>query len=439
MATAAATATAGLLIAPPAGAAGTTIYVDGANPACSDAGPGSAAQPLCTLVQGGKKVLAGQTLQVAAGTYSGEVAVTHSGTAADPIVVQPAPGATVVVTGGNRGFYLSKRSYVTVTGFTVTGTTGAGLYLTLSDHITLSGNDVSAAGQPASGLTARGVYVSGSTAVVIQGNTIHHNSDSGVYLTGGSTGVEVRGNEIWGNARGYQRAAAGVDVRAPDNLVIANFIHDNEDSGVSNYPGGDRTRVLNNVIWNNKGTSPILGVVGDHGIDNLGVTGSVIVGNTVVNNTTAGINLEGGSTGGLVKNNISVDNGIASPRTTSNIRVDASSTAGTIVDHNLVNLSSGTYNYIFGTGWYTSSALMAAATGQEVHGLTAVPGFVSPASGDFHLLPTSPAVDSADSGAPSALATDVLGAPRVDVAAVLDTGSGPRSYDDRGAYEYPGP
>ena len=52
---------------------------------------------------------------------------------------------------------------------------------------------------------------------------------------------------------------------------------------------------------------------------------------TVHEAVAAGINLEGGSTGGQVFNNISVDNGVGSPRTKSDIRVDPTSTTGATV------------------------------------------------------------------------------------------------------------
>lgn len=418
-----------------ASAQGSTIYVNQANPACTDAGTGTQAAPFCTLVKAGQKALAGQTVEVASGTYSGQVQTVKSGTAGSPITYRPAPGASVTVTGGPRGFYISKVSYIVVNGFTVSGTSSNGLYVINSSNVSLVNNNVQYSGQPTADLKMRGVYVSGSTDVDISGNQIHHNSDSGVYVTGGSTRVVVASNDIYQNPRGYLRAAAGIEIRSPGNTVIGNKLHDNEDSGLSVYPGGDNTLVANNAVYRNKGVSPILGVIGDHGIDNLGVSGSRMVGNTVFNNTTAGINVEGGSTGALIRNNLSVDNGINSPRTTSNIRIDSTSTVGAVLDYDLVSLSAGTYNVIFGAGWYPSIAALNAATGHEAHGQQANPQWVNASGDDFHLLAGSPAIDSADSGASGGAAVDQEGNPRVDIAAVVNTGAGPRAFDDRGAFE----
>ena len=90
--------------------------------------------------------------------------------------------------------------------------------------------------------------------------------------------------------------------------------------------------------------------------------------------------------------------------------------------------------------------------GQESNGLEGDPLFSAPALiatrpatapfnvainvGDYHLAAGSPAIDSANSSAPDQPASDIEGQPRVDDPATTDTGSGSRTYDDRGAYEF---
>jgi hypothetical protein len=56
--------------------------------------------------------------------------------------------------------------------------------------------------------------------------------------------------------------------------------------------------------------------------------------------------------------------------------------------------------------------------------------------GDYHLNGGSPAIDSANSNAPSQPLTDIEGNARVDDPLTTNTGAGVRSYDDRGAFEY---
>jgi PKD repeat protein len=82
--------------------------------------------------------------------------------------------------------------------------------------------------------------------------------------------------------------------------------------------------------------------------------------------------------------------------------------------------------------------VLQAASGQATHGIQADPKWVDRDGGDFHLLTGSPAIDSADSGATAQPSVDVEGNARVDDPATPNTGVGPRTYDDRGAYEFGG-
>jgi parallel beta-helix repeat protein len=409
------------------GATVATLYVDRSNASCSDTGPGTAAQPFCTIGAGAAVVTAGQTVQVASGTYPESVAVPRSGTASAPIVFTGAPGATVTLAGQANGFSVSGQSWVTVNGFAVTGTTSYGIYVSNSAHITISGNHVTYSGQPVSGKTKPGIRLSNVTDSLVDGNTADHNSYAGIELMSGSTRNVVSRNETFANARQYERAAPGIRLYgAPGNTVARNISHDNEDSGIEAYPGSNNTLIYDNVTYGN----------GDHGIDNLTSTGERIVANTVYDNVTAGINVEGGSTGAALANNISVDNGIKSPRTHSNIRIERGSTAGTTLDHDLVFLTTPDTMMIWDSTSYSSLAAFQAASGQEAHGIQADPRWVSPGSGDFHLRAGSPAIDSANSGASGQPGSDFEGNNHVDDPSTPNTGVGPRAYDDRGAYEF---
>jgi parallel beta-helix repeat protein len=483
--------------AQPAAADTTVLYVDNGNPNCSDSGPGSSTVPFCRISKGASVALAGQTVQVASGSYAELVTVGHSGLSGSPIVLTAAPGASVTVSGQADGFKISGRSYITIQGFTVTSTGSHGIYITSSSSnvtvigntvsssgsngiyvtgssantaitgnsisnaaasgisfsgltsgsisgntvasttsygisvssssgVTVSGNDVSYSGQRVSGYTKYGIKLAGVTGSLVAGNVAHDNSDAGVFLDSATSGVEVAGNRTFGNARGYTRAAPGIDVRGYSNTVDRNISYANEDSGLQFYSGSHDNLVVDNVSYGN----------GDHGIDNLGSTGQRIISSTVYHNVAAGINVEGTSTGATVENNISVDNGINSPRTHSDIRVDSSSIPGTMLDFNAVFLTTPDTLYVWGSTNYRSLTAFQTATGQEIHGIQADPQWVSSGSGNFHLQAGSPAIDSADSAASGQTTTDIEGNGRVDDPATTDSGLGPRSYDDRGAYEY---
>jgi len=403
------------------------LYVDRGSSSCSDAGSGTIDQPYCTIGAAARIVNAGQTVQVAAGTYPEAVTVLTSGTSTAPIVFTAAAGATVTLSGQANGFLISGKSWITVSGFNVTKTSDRGIYVSSSSHVTISNNHVSFSGQPLSGKTKSGVYLTNVADSLVSGNTVDHNSDSGIHLTGGSTRNEIRGNLTFANAQGYQRAATGIRLySSPGNTVDRNVTHDNEDSGIECYTGSNNTLLYDNVAYNN----------GDHGIDNYISTGQRIVANTVYKNVTAGINVEENSTGATIANNISGDNGVNSPRTHGDIRVDSTSTAGTAMNYDLVFLTSADTLLIWNSTSYASLSTFRSATGQEAHGIQADPKWTNRAGGDLHLTAGSAAIDSANSGASGQPSVDADGNDRYDDPATPNTGTGPRSYDDRGAYEF---
>ena len=130
---------------------------------CSDTGSGTQAQPFCTISEAAAVATAGQTVLVSSGTYTENVTPAHSGTAGNPITFQAAPGATATITGATHAFTISAQSWITISGFTVTGTTSSGIYLWNASNITVSGNTVTASGQRVQGANAVGIYV-GSTS-----------------------------------------------------------------------------------------------------------------------------------------------------------------------------------------------------------------------------------------------------------------------------------
>jgi hypothetical protein len=116
--------------------------------------------------------------------------------------------------------------------------------------------------------------------------------------------------------------------------------------------------------------------------------------------------------------------------------VDASSASTTTVDYDLLYLSTPGVLIDWDGHQYSSLPAFVAATGQEQHGLEADPKFKNAASGNFQLKAGSPAIDSANSGAPGQPELDAQGKARKDDPATTDTGAGPRTFDDRGAFEF---
>ncbi len=396
---------------PPVIAVATDLFVDKTISSCSDSGAGTQDAPFCTITKGVSRLQAGTALYIGNGSYAESIKPSLSGTASAPITITSWPGRSPVIGNGvTNAAYISAKSYITLSNLTFTATTGDGVYVTKSDHITVTGNTVTNAGRQAQGATAPGISVRATNNSLVSDNDTNHNSDTGIYVTNTSTGNTIQNNRSSFNAQGWQRNANGVNVTSPGNIISGNVTHDNEDTGIQLYTGANNNLVTNNVTYNN----------GDHGIDDLNVTGGTVVGNTVFRNCTTGINLEGASSGSYrIANNVVVDNavypayaGIACARRAGNIGVWDGAQNATTADHNLVHLSKTGVMYAWGTT-YTTLAAMQKVSGQEPAGVQGDPKFADAASWNLSLTEGSPAIDRGDSSVPGAQPTDILGYPRV--------------------------
>jgi parallel beta-helix repeat protein len=438
-----------------ASAASTTYYVDN-TVTCSDSGLGTMATPFCTLARAAFKTVAGDTVRVLHGTYA-ETVSPPTGTVGQPVIFQADPGVTV--TGNSAGFgsafSISSKSYIVIDGFNITQTKYFGIYATASNHITITNNHISYAGDP--GVTdshTRGIYLSSTTDSTITGNTTDHNTCVGIMLINGSDHNIISNNNSFANSSTIVADAAGISlIGSSYNTVTNNNLYGNEDSGISIYDYNSILPASYNLIAGN-----LVYGNGDHGIDNNDAPYNTIVGNTIHGNGTVGLNFEGswiGSHDAIIANNIIVANGIT-PNTGAfggNLRVDPLSVAGTTLDYDLFDSQGAGVQIIWNSNHYASlSAFHVAEPGKEAHGIESDPLFVTPVApvlrtndrpyyitariGDYHLSTGSPAIDSANSDAPSQPVVDIEGHARIDAPATVDSGVGTRTYDDRGTYEF---
>ncbi len=400
-------------------------------------------------------------MHVIHGTYAETVFPERSGTAGNPITYWADPG--VVVTGrpetttAYSAFSLGARNYIIIDGFTITNTTSKGIYVDASNHVTITNNHVSYAGAPSLiHPYEQGIYMRNTTYSTISGNTTDHNTCIGIRVVGGNNNL-ISNNTSYSNYSVVETDAAGIELTGSSyNTVINNLTYSNEDTGINVYlwdttvdVQSTYNLVINNLSYEN----------GDHGIDVNNSPYNTFIGNTVHGNGTTGINIEGeastGSHHSTVINNISAGNGFTPPSGSfaGNLRVDSASINGTILDYNLINRESAAYQLIWNNISYpTLAAFQDAVPTQEVHGLEGDPLFVDPVPsvlrstgvpyegagifGNYYPNPGSPAIDSANSSAPSQQETDIDGNSRVDDPATPDTGTGVRAFDDRGAYEF---
>ena len=254
---------------------------------------------------------AGETICVAAGSYTENVVITKRLTLAGE-------GADLTIVDGNTGdacFEVDWTDRVNITGFTATNAGyGAAIYLNHANHCNISGNNVSYNDD-------YGIRVYYSSYNTLTGNTVGQNGDHGIHIYYGdnntvtenimenntneySSGVYlIHGdyNVISDNTASYNYYGIGL-YASTGNVVTGNNVGGNSMYGFRMYDADDNAITYNWVTEN--------GDMGFHMTGGTsGSTGNNISCNLVQNNTDCGIYLTSRSTGNTIAGNNIVSNG----------------------------------------------------------------------------------------------------------------------------------
>lgn len=366
-----------------AASSASSIYVDETNTACSDTGAGTQAAPYCTLQPAFDAVVAGQTIEVVAGTYTGPVTLSASGTASAHITLQFGQAGQPFQSTGPQIDLPS-------------GTVGSALTLSGARYV-----DIEDAGIVADDDTAPAIDVQDSSHVLISGaNVSAGGSGGGIAIAGTGTDVTVERDVF---------STGGPAVSVSGGGVSGTVVSTNEIGGVN-------------------GTDTSGGVSVD------GALGTDVVGNTISDVCTSGVAVFDAARGTVVENNvISVDAYAVRqcPDTTASalgIYVSADAAPGTVEKYDTVGLSESTPISWAGTN-YTLVKAYQAFTGQGAGDLL----LTGDAAQNVVTVPAD-YVDSADARAPGEPSTDFTGAARADDPRIPNTGTGV-GYYDRGATE----
>ncbi|MER5933608.1 right-handed parallel beta-helix repeat-containing protein [Streptomyces sp. NPDC002054] len=120
-------------------------------------------------------------------------------------------GAIVVSSGGDR------HNGITITDNTIRTVKGeAGIYVTQSDGVTISGNTVNGTARP--GGNSQGIHVQNAPYAVISGNTVTDAQGDGIGVDSGAVGTLIAHNTVL-NPAGHGIAAGTNDVSLRDNQI----------------------------------------------------------------------------------------------------------------------------------------------------------------------------------------------------------------------------
>ncbi|MGN9774912.1 right-handed parallel beta-helix repeat-containing protein [Micromonospora sp. H33] len=413
----------GALAAPaaPAQADATVLYVNKAVAGCSDTGPGTVAQPYCTISAAVAKVGPGQTVEVTGYGYTERVTVRTSGTAERPItIVSTRPQVSpATLKGPTAGIVVQGQRHVVIKNFRIDGALEApAIDLQDAGDITVEEIDVLAtatSSQPAIRLAA----VTGATLdTVYSGMSADAQQlTAGLTIDSASVGVTVLSSGIYNNGGGPE-SGVGIDVAGSKTTILHASVLGFGRAAILVRPGAADTVIANTRIERG---------VGD-GIHVAGGTGTAISNNTVQNRCRNGIRVDGSPTRVSVQNNVIFDNGpnnnpsLCTPAVADTVAVGVYGDAvqDTVVDYNNTHHSQPA-----GYAWNSPPISLAdfrTASGQGVH--------------DIVTKDWLRQIDSANSAAPGFAATEMFGSHRVDDPAVANTGAGPIPFADRGPQEH---
>jgi parallel beta-helix repeat protein len=280
---------------------------------------------------------AGDTIEIAGGTYRESVDVNKSGSAGAYITLRAKAGQTVTLAGGNglpasgssnRGLLtLDNSRYVKIDGLTITGSHQHGIYAGQASDLVIQnttvtgsqdggilvgdgsgitiacdrigGNNAAAAGGDIGAAANEAVTLFNVSNFSVTGNSVFGNHEEGIDVKDGTHDGTIRGNQV------YQNNGPNIYVDGASNVQIsANHVYSAKGSsksgiGLAVESGGSASNVdiFSNVIYSNPGG----------GVDFwIGTYSDVqIYSNRIYNNGQAAIRVSGGTvTGSGARNNI---------------------------------------------------------------------------------------------------------------------------------------
>ena len=378
------------LAAHAASSGASTYYVDNTtqnnNSTCNDTGPGTEVEPFCSITAAvGVATVPGDTVLIEPGAYDGEVHITASGTAADPITFEPATPKS--------------NPSLNVNVVTAVSTDQYGLYLDGASYVDVSG--ISFDGQTA---TEHSVGLGNASHDTVDEFTAAQN----VTVTGTSGDDTISRGWLTDNQAKYTGSAIDVDSSGTGNVISTNDVALGSGVAGITVEGSADAAVISNTIADYCGAAV---AIGD---DTNGVASGASIENNVIEDAQTSASAEGTCAADL-SSGISIGSAADESALTSNYNDVYPAT----------NVDTAVYDWA-GVQYQTPASLEADTSQGSADSIAdpqvnALDGLVA--------SNTSPVINSANSNAPGELSTDIDGNARAYDPNVPETGSGTQGYD----------
>lgn len=287
------------------------------SPTGDDNAAGTAAAPWKTLQKAAGKVVAGDTVTVADGTYGGFLCDGKKGTAEARIVFKSANkwGAKITSKGvgasGEDFVQLNSCSYVTVDGFEVTGAPRSGIAILGNEDDGSDARDViiqnNHSHHNGTKIAGRhdGIFSGFALNLTIQDNEVHHAGEHGIYVSNAGDNPIIRRNHVYVTGKNCAQINAdlstGGDGLISNWLIEGNVMHECGQLAF-NLDGAIRGVMQNNLVYGSMkgGIALFQGDGAESSHSNL------IVNNTffIPEGTRAALQIAGGANNNVVFNNI---------------------------------------------------------------------------------------------------------------------------------------
>ncbi len=389
-------------------------WVDGAAPAGGD---GSEASPMQTLNQIKEVLHTGDTVLLRSGTYFETVDFWHVPVGVEgPTTIRAAPGATPIIDGGASGDFVlqaGETDDMVFQGLTLrNGGTGVGILFYQANGGQVIECTIENAG--ARGIefyfagggwvyrsdVAGGVAGKGSEGTTIQESLVHDAAAEGITLHDNSSNLRYLNNVVYDNYHVNIYIDSAHEVVVDGNLVFWTGQVTSDFSGIlladEAYADVTAPVLRNIVITNNIVVNADLGIeFWDGSFPGQSALRDVLIANnTIVNSATLGIAwAEGPHENTVIRNNI-----VAQQSSVGVLLLNAKSTSGVTLDHNLWFMPDVPEPFNWGGGEVFTHEAWVAAAGQGQGDVVADPAFAGATwdldAASYRLIESSPAIDT---------------------------------------------